>query len=92
MKKQEQKNEEKNSDHEFFRHLRRRNLLSRQRSLLAGLQTAPVTKGEKIGEIQYQVNGEIWKTEEVVAGESVEEIDYSWCLEQTMDRWAKGGK
>lgn len=54
--------------------------------------TAPVTKGEKIGEIQYQVNGEIWKTEEVVAGESVEEIDYSWCLEQTMDRWAKGGK
>ena len=52
---------------------------------------APVKKGEKIGEIQYQINGETWKTEEVVAGESVEEIDYSWCLEQTMNRWAKGG-
>lgn len=52
---------------------------------------APVRKGEKIGEIQYQVNGETWKTEEVVAGDAVKEIDYSWCLKQTMDRWAKGG-
>lgn len=52
---------------------------------------APVRKGEKIGEIQYQVNGETWKTEEVVAGNAVKEIDYSWCLKQTMDRWAKGG-
>ena len=52
---------------------------------------APVRKGEKIGEIQYQVNGETWKTEDVVAGNAVKEIDYSWCLEQTMNRWAKGG-
>lgn len=53
--------------------------------------SAPVKEGEKIGEIQYQVNGETWKKEEVVAGDAVEEIDYSWCLEQTMNRWAKGG-
>lgn len=53
--------------------------------------SAPVKEGEKIGEIQYQVNRETWKKEEVVAGDAVEEIDYSWCLEQTMNRWAKGG-
>ena len=47
---------------------------------------APVKEGDKIGEISYEVNGEIWKTEDVVAGNDVEKIDYAWCLKQTIER------
>ena len=47
---------------------------------------APVKEGDKIGEISYEVNGEIWKTEDVVAGNDVEKIDYAWCLKQTIKR------
>lgn len=47
---------------------------------------APVKEGDKIGEISYELNGEIWKTEDVVAGNDVEKIDYAWCLKQTIER------
>ena len=47
---------------------------------------APVKEGDKIGEISYELNGEIWKTEDVVAGNDVEKIDYAWCLKQTIKR------
>ena len=47
---------------------------------------APVKEGDKIGEISYELNGEIWKTEDVVAGNDVKKIDYAWCLKQTIER------
>lgn len=47
---------------------------------------APVKEGDKIGEISYELNGETWKTEDVVAGNDVEKIDYAWCLKQTIER------
>ena len=47
---------------------------------------APVKEGDKIGEISYELNGEIWKTEDVVAGNDVKKIDYAWCLKQTVER------
>lgn len=47
---------------------------------------APVKEGDKIGEISYELNGETWKTEDVVAGNDVEKIDYAWCLKQTVER------
>lgn len=47
---------------------------------------APVKEGDRIGEISYELNGETWKTEEVVAGNDVEKIDYAWCLKQTVER------
>ena len=49
---------------------------------------APVQKGEKIGEILYQVNGETWKTRGVYTAETVEKIDFPWCLEETLKRLA----
>lgn len=49
---------------------------------------APVEKGEKAGEILYQVNGETWKTRTVYAAETVEKIKFSWCLEETLKRLA----
>ena len=49
---------------------------------------APVKKGEKIGEILYQVNGETWKTRAVYTAEAVEKIDFPWCLEETLKRLA----
>lgn len=47
---------------------------------------APVKEGDKIGEISYELNGETWKTEYVVAGNNVKKIDYAWCLKQTVER------
>lgn len=47
---------------------------------------APVKEGDKIGEISYELNGETWKTEDVVAGNNVKKIDYAWCLKQTVER------
>lgn len=47
---------------------------------------APVKEGDKIGEISYELNGETWKTEDVVAGNDVKKIDYAWCLKQTVER------
>lgn len=47
---------------------------------------APVKEGDKIGEISYELNGETWKTEDVVAGNDVKKIDYAWCLKKTIER------
>lgn len=47
---------------------------------------APVKEGDKIGEISYELNGETWKTEDVVAGNDVKKIDYAWCLKKTVER------
>lgn len=51
---------------------------------------APVKAGQKIGEVLYQVNGEIWKREDVVTAQAVEKIDFLWCLKQTVLRLAAG--
>lgn len=47
---------------------------------------APVKKGSKIGEIIYEVDGEIWLKKPVVITENIEAIDYKWCLKQVIDR------
>lgn len=52
--------------------------------------TAPVHKGDKVGKLIYHTNGRVWKTEDIVAAESVEKIDYVWCLRETMERLAAG--
>ncbi len=49
---------------------------------------APVQEGEKAGEILYQVHGETWKTRAVYFAETVEKIDFPWCLEETLKRLA----
>ncbi|MCR5458831.1 MAG: serine hydrolase [Acetatifactor sp.] len=44
--------------------------------------TAPVREGQILGEIRYVVGEELLQTECVIAAESVEKIDFAWCLKQ----------
>lgn len=41
---------------------------------------APVMAGSKVGSIKYMVNGEVWRTEIITTADTVEAIDYEWCL------------
>ena len=43
---------------------------------------APVKEGQILGEIRYAVGEELLQTECVIAAESVERIDFAWCLKQ----------
>lgn len=49
--------------------------------------TAPVTEGQTVGEICYLVDGEIWRRERLMAGETVEAVDPSWCVRQILGRF-----
>lgn len=48
---------------------------------------APVKKGDSVGYIRYLIDGEIYKEEKLVVQQSVELIDYDWCLEKTIERF-----
>ncbi|MBR1692877.1 MAG: D-alanyl-D-alanine carboxypeptidase [Lachnospiraceae bacterium] len=41
---------------------------------------APVRKGEKIGQIRYLVDGEVYKVQTIEAAEAAERIDFAYCL------------
>lgn len=45
---------------------------------------APVEKGTIVGKIQYSVGKQVYKTKLVVAENTVEAIDFSWCMEKVM--------
>ena len=45
--------------------------------------SAPVKRGQKLGEIAYYVNGEVLMREELVADRDVEKIDFRWCMWQS---------
>lgn len=45
---------------------------------------APIKKGTKIGEITFEVKGEIWKTNDVLLVEDIEAINFEWCLKQVV--------
>lgn len=49
--------------------------------------TAPVKKGEKIGELRYKVDGEVWYTEDILTAEGKKKIDFPWCFEQVVKRY-----
>lgn len=46
---------------------------------------APVQKGQVIGNIIYQVNGEDFKIDYVIVIENVDKIDYKWCFIKVFD-------
>lgn len=48
---------------------------------------APVKKGEKVGELHYKVNGEVWYKEDVFTVEGKEKVDFPWCLQQVVKRY-----
>ena len=49
--------------------------------------SAPVKKGEKVGELIYKVDGEVWYKEEILAEETMKKIDFPWCLKQVVKRY-----
>lgn len=51
---------------------------------------APVEEGTPIGSIRYLVNGEVFKTEILAAGNTVPEINFGWCMERVARRFLLG--
>ncbi|MBD5460069.1 MAG: D-alanyl-D-alanine carboxypeptidase [Lachnospiraceae bacterium] len=51
---------------------------------------APVEKGENVGIITYQLNGEILWTEFVVTTGTVDKIDFRWCMRQILAGYLLG--
>lgn len=45
---------------------------------------APVSAGTQVGTIKYLVNGEVYKVEYIFTTESIDAIDFAWCLKQIM--------
>lgn len=56
-------------------------------SKISDTLTAPVAAGAQVGEIQYLIDGEVYKIEYVVTTEDIPAIDFSWCLHQILNRY-----
>ena len=54
--------------------------------------TAPVREGQILGEIRYVVGEETLQTECVIAAESVERINFAWCLKQVTQLYVGLGR
>lgn len=48
---------------------------------------APVELGAVVGDVTYRVNGEVVKKEKIVCKEYVEKCDFSWGIEQILQRF-----
>ena len=55
------------------------------------LLQAPVEEGMKVGEVHYMLDGSTYYSEEIVTAETVEKIDWQWCLEQIFIRFLSFG-
>lgn len=53
---------------------------------LPELIEAPVKKGEKVGSMTYSMDGILLAEYPVYAAETIEKIDYGWCMEQVAER------
>lgn len=51
---------------------------------LADRLQAPVCKGEIVGSITYEVDGEIYRQKDIVLSAGVEKIDLKWCVERIL--------
>lgn len=49
--------------------------------------TAPVTEGKKIGEVTCLIDGEPVLNQDIVITETVEEIDFEWCVQQIFSKF-----
>lgn len=48
---------------------------------------APVERGTKVGTVHYIVDDTVYLTEDIVTAESVEPIEFAWCLRQIAGRF-----
>ena len=53
---------------------------------LPELIEAPVKKGEKVGSVTYSIDGILLAEYPFYAAETIEKIDYGWCMEQVAER------
>ena len=53
---------------------------------LPELLKAPVKKGEKVGSVTYSIDGSLLAEYPVYAAETIEKIDYGWCMEKVAER------
>ena len=49
---------------------------------------APVKAGTRIGTLKYLVGDQSYLSRPVYTTETVEAIDFYWCVEKVMERWA----
>lgn len=54
--------------------------------------TAPVREGQIVGTVTYSVGDVVYKTDHIVTCNSVEKIDFSWCMEQILSRFLNVGE
>lgn len=47
---------------------------------------APVKKGEYLGRVVYELNGEVLGERDVTAGNDVDKINFCWCLLRTLEQ------
>ena len=50
---------------------------------------APVRAGTQVGSIEYSVDGVVYFRESIVTADTVERIDFSWCLRQIVRRFLR---
>ncbi|PXV96156.1 D-alanyl-D-alanine carboxypeptidase (penicillin-binding protein 5/6) [Lachnotalea glycerini] len=49
---------------------------------------APVHSGDQVGTIQYLVNGEVWKVENVILTDSIKRINFCWCFKMVFEKFS----
>lgn len=64
--------------------LLRRDETLKRRIELEKCVNAPIREGQRLGEIQYLLGDEVLFSENIVAKETVEKIDYLWCVKMVM--------
>lgn len=57
-----------------------------KKDFFTGAHRAPVKKGEKVGSVTYSIDGMLLAEYPVYAAETIEKIDYGWCMEQVAER------
>ena len=46
---------------------------------------APLSMGEKVGKIEYYIGNKKWMEEELTCKESIEKIDFRWCIKKIVE-------
>lgn len=49
--------------------------------------TAPVTEGMHIGEVNFYVGDEKWRSVELTATEEIAAVNMEWCIKQVLRKW-----
>ncbi len=57
------------------------------KSRITDTLTAPVAAGAQVGDIQYLVDGQVYKIEYVVTTQDIPAINFSWCFHKILRRY-----